>query len=182
VSLLVAGAVTAEALALLAYGAGLRVNLSPSLPRGLYRATSAPPRRGSLVLACLPEALARRVDARLYLRPGRCPSGTAPLGKLVAAAGGDVVRVTRDGVVTGGQLLPGSLPLRADALGRRLSSLAAGTYRLPPGTLWLHSIHPRSLDSRYFGPVPEASVLSTLEPFLVRAPGFRMRNRRVASG
>jgi type IV secretory pathway protease TraF len=73
--------------------ARLRVNLSASLPRGLYRLDPACGRAalspGDFVLACPPAAFARLASARGYLPPGPCPGGTQPLGKLVLALPSD---------------------------------------------------------------------------------------------
>jgi hypothetical protein len=41
-----------------------------------------------------------------------------------------------------------------------------GIYRVPTGQLWVMSNHPRGLDSRYFGPVAEASVVTSLVPLV----------------
>ena len=47
--------------------AGVRVNLSGSMPIGLYRVSSAPPMRGAMVLACLPVDVAVFAKSRGYV-------------------------------------------------------------------------------------------------------------------
>jgi len=83
----------ASALALL-YSIGFRLNLTPSLPRGIYRATEGRPERGGLVAFCLESpvwtSLARE---RGYLGSGSCPSGLRPLLKYLAGLPGDAVTV-----------------------------------------------------------------------------------------
>src|SRR3954452_4271947 len=79
--------------ALLALGLSLvRVNLTPSLPPGLY--CRLPVRRvtgGLLVALCLPREVSAlyRVHARSVT--GSCPDRLPPFFKAVAATGGDLV-------------------------------------------------------------------------------------------
>jgi conjugative transfer signal peptidase TraF len=158
--------------ALLLFGgpAFVRLNLSPSLPRGIYRLVSEPAVPGSLVMVCLPEqtavlALNRRyVDSGSY--PTSCASRTRPLLKTLAAVAGDHVSSGPLGISVNGVLLPHSLPLRFDRRGR---AQAAFVFRgvLPDARVWIHAPHPRSWDSRYFGPLPASSIAATLKPLLV---------------
>jgi hypothetical protein len=63
-----------------------------------------------------------------------------------------------------GILWSDSAPLTHDLEGRSLRPFPFGIYRVPTGQLWVMSNHPRGLDSRYFGPVTESSVISPLVP------------------
>ena len=81
----------------------LRVNLSESVPVGLYAVhPGAAPRRGMLALAGLPEGLGRAAMAGGYLQRGDCPGGAEPVLKPVAAAAGDTVAVPAAGVAVNG--------------------------------------------------------------------------------
>jgi conjugative transfer signal peptidase TraF len=141
----------------------LWLNTSPSLPLGLYRVTGAPPTVGSDVIVCLPLAIGRAARDRDYLGPGPCPGGAARLGKTIAATAGDVVDVRADGVWIDGRRLPGSLPLPRDRAGRPLARVADGPRRVPTGEIFLLATrHPRSWDSRYYGPVPSSSVIAVV--------------------
>jgi conjugative transfer signal peptidase TraF len=172
-ALAIAGAVAA------AHLLRLRVNLSPSLPEGLYRGVERPLARRSLVLACLPLPVARLALRRGYLPEGACPGGAAPLGKIVLALSGDVVDVRDGAVVVNDRPVPRSQIAAVDSRGRALPRLARRRFRLRAGEVWLFSPYDdRSFDSRYFGPVPEEAIVSTIAPLLVRdrtAPaGFRL--------
>ena len=148
---------------------GVRVNTTPSLPRGLYAASALgerPVARGDLVAACPDTAAVRRLDR--YWTNGRCPGGARrpdgvrPLAKPVAAVPGDTVRVDRTGVWVGERLLPASAPLVRDRAGRPVQP-ALGVHVLGPGEYWLHSGRvSTSIDSRYTGPVRR--VLERLRP------------------
>ncbi|HVT15211.1 MAG TPA: conjugative transfer signal peptidase TraF [Thermoanaerobaculia bacterium] len=145
--------------------AGWWINTSASLPRGLYRLERGPACRGCLVLACAPRWAGELAGGRGYLPRGDCPGGVKPLGKIVLAAEGDWVEVREVGLlVVNGRPVAGSAAQAADRAGRPLPHLARGRWRLGGGEVWLFSPHPRSFDSRYFGPVPAGSVRGVLSP------------------
>jgi conjugative transfer signal peptidase TraF len=161
--------VTLTGLALLGAGAaGLRVNATASMPRGLWRVAPAagPIPRGAIVSLCLPPGpLLRLALRRGYLSAGLCPGGVEPLLKPVAAISGDVVRVTVTGIAVNGAPLPNSAALQEDSAGRPLSPVPPGLYQVRPGTVWLVSTYAaRSFDSRYFGAVPVSAVHGAAQP------------------
>ena len=143
---------------------GLRVNLTPSLPLGLY--TKDP--HGPLVEFC-PPGLAAEVSAiRGYRGLGVCPDRHAPLLKHVVGRAGDVVDIDRTGMRVNGRALPNTQPHPRDHRGRSLEAYPPGRYRVAPGTLWVASTwNDGSFDSRYFGPIPAATVRSRLAPLWV---------------
>lgn len=137
----------------LAHAAGLRVNLTPSLPRGIYRLAPGEPQQGDLVSFCLPGEFADLARERGYLRAGSCENGLRPLLKRLVAAPGDSIPAD-------------SLAVRSmDSQGRPItSSLRAGT--VPPGMALVLADHEGSFDSRYFGLVP-LEGLRRVEPLFV---------------
>ncbi|HVT60549.1 MAG TPA: conjugative transfer signal peptidase TraF [Thermoanaerobaculia bacterium] len=173
----------AVALALLL--SGLRFNTSASLPRGIYLLRRRPPSRVGLVLACPPPWAARLALARHYLPAGSCPGGTQPLGKLLLALPGDRLALSAAGLSVNGRPIPSSLPLPADTAGRPLPPHPYGRFQLGPTQVWLFSTHPRSFDSRYFGPVDRADVLGILQPIWTtkqRSLPGGLRKRRAELG
>ena len=86
------------------WAAGYRLNLTRSLPVGLYRITGGPVQRGKLAAFCLEDAesisLARE---RGYLAAGSCPSGLRPLLKVVSGLAGDVVGLEQGLIAVNGQ-------------------------------------------------------------------------------
>lgn len=149
-----------------AWAAGVRLNFTPSIPRGLYLASDFDPRaarRGALVAAC-PSAEAASALGR-YLAAGSCPGGVARLGKPIAGLPGDTVVVDSASVRVGGVRLPGSAPLFHDRAGRPLRP-RLGRHVLGAGEYWLHAGRvPTSVDSRYLGPVRD--VRESLRPLVV---------------
>ena len=147
--------------------AGVRLNLTSSLPAGLYLMTRRAPTRGAIVLVCLPSEVATFARVRGYVPRGTCASWTAPVGKTVLAVPGDTVAVVPEGLQVNGVPVPTSLPRVSDSRGRPLPSLSLGHYVVRRGELWLLGRHTLSFDSRYFGPVASSSVVAVVRRLLV---------------
>lgn len=152
----------------LAAGAfGLRVNVTPSLPVGLYLTTTNAD--SELVEFCPIEPFATESRDRRY-RPKSvaCPDGAAPLVKPVAARPGDAVLVTADGIEVNGDTLPQSATLQSDGAGRELRPWPLGSYVVAPRELWAVSTKSAgSYDSRYMGPIRRSQVREWLTPLWV---------------
>ena len=140
----------------LVFGAGLRFNPTPSLPKGVYRLAPGAPEKGDLVSFCLEGQFAELALDRGYLEPGSCPSGLRPLLKRLAGLPGDSVD-------------PSAFPIRSvDSHGRSMPpALLPGV--VPPGMALVLADHPGSFDSRYFGFVPLDS-LQRVEPVFLFNP------------
>ena len=145
----------------LAWFAGFRVNLTASLPLGLYRLTDEVPQRGSIAFFCLesPEfrSLAKERD---YVGRGTCPSRIRALGKEVYGLPGDLVGIEASGAISiNSQVLLGSAAKMHDSKGRPMpeSRLQAGL--IPAGKALLLSLHHQgSFDGRYFGLVDLSDI------------------------
>lgn len=150
---------------------GLRLNVTPSMPLGIYRLapiSQAGLRRGMLVAACAPLKAAQLGRRRAYLSGGQCAGDTEPLLKTVVAIAGDTVSTSSGGISVNGRLLPESRPVSLDSAGRRLLPWSQEHYRLRPHQVWLYAEHPKSWDSRYWGPVRNS--LTRVVPLLTSVP------------
>ncbi|ARW15229.1 MULTISPECIES: S26 family signal peptidase [Acetobacteraceae] len=151
--------------AVLGVGASMVVHPAPrliwnetaSVPVGLYRLHRNPtPHVGDLVAVRLPAREAMLLAKRGYLPPG------VPLLKPVAAIAGQSVcrigqRVTIDGKFTGD----------AQSLDHRGRPLPVwqGCRHLAFGEVFvMNPAEPRSLDGRYFGPLPLSTVIGRATP------------------
>jgi conjugative transfer signal peptidase TraF len=142
---------------------GVRLNLTPSLPRGFYITSNSP--RANLVEFCPQGAAASISLSRQYRTAGACPDGGAPLLKPAVAFPGDQVEVSAGGIRVNGQLLPNSAGRFRDHLQRPLDPWPYGNYRVEPGTVWvISSFNSYSFDSRYYGAIPESSIRHHLRP------------------
>lgn len=152
------------------YGAGLRVNFSPSYSLGLWRihALHRDVRVGDLVFICPP--LTASFDLafeRGYIRHGLCPGWRSPLIKTVVALPGQMIGIGSS-VTIDGRPLPSSDLQPVDGAGWQLRRFAGGV--VPVGMVFLHSDYRGSYDSRYFGPIPAAGVLGLAESVLTFEP------------
>jgi conjugative transfer signal peptidase TraF len=143
----------------------LRLNLSGSMPIGVYRVSSEAAVRGAVVLACLPADVAVFARSRGYVPSGRCPGAAAPIGKVVLAMAGDSVEVTGEGFLVNGRPVRDTKPLAVDGTGRSLPRFPDGAYVVGQDDVWLYSPYSkRSFDSRYFGPLPSSCILNRVLP------------------
>lgn len=163
-------AVALLSLACLGYAAGMRLNLTASMPAGLYRLERGRIRRGTIVVVCLPLRTSAFARSRGFVPSGACAGGTAPIGKPVAAIHGDTVDVSSTGITVNGRALAHSRALAVDSDNRSLQSVASGRYIVSEREVWLvSSFSPRSFDSRYFGPVHTKDIVGRVRPLLVFA-------------
>lgn len=130
-------------------------NATQSAPIGFYWLRPGPPEVGELALVRPPAELARWMAMRRYVPVN------VPLIKQVAAVEGQVVCV-RGGVVSiDGD--PRGKTLTRDVIGRPLSSSSV-CRALRPGEVFFLNAEPRSLDSRYFGPLPRRCAVGRVTP------------------
>jgi conjugative transfer signal peptidase TraF len=130
-----------------------RLNISPSLPYGVYALRPVPAQlaRGQLVVLPVP------VSVQAWW------SSWVPLLKPVAAIEGDTVchldhKLSVNGADYG--------LVDADAHGQSLPQIAEGCLVVPAGLVFLASPVVHSLDSRYFGAVPVAALTAQAVPLL----------------
>lgn len=138
---------------LLAHASGLRINPTPSLPKGIYRLAPDEPAKGDLVSFCLQGEFAALAKERGYIQAGSCENGLRPLLKRLAGLPGDYIEA-------------GSLAVRSvDSQGRPMpSALTSGV--ISSGMALVLTDHEGSFDSRYFGLVP-LEILQRVEPVFV---------------
>jgi type IV secretory pathway protease TraF len=127
----------------------VRLNISPSLPFGLYRLhpVARPLTRGLLVIV---------------QEPGWSAS-TRPFLKPVAAVAGEWVCRVRDTLVIHGENYG---PIYDAWRGEPFpSAIAADTcVEVPPGHVFLATAAPSSLDSRYYGPAAVEPISAIATP------------------
>lgn len=151
---------------------GYRYNLTPSMPKGIYRlAEGQVLGRGDLVSLCLSGTLSSLALERGYLRCGSCPDGSTPLLKFVAGLPGDVVDFGPDGIRVNGRLQPGSQAQAFDREHRPMPvALDLVPGRIPEGlALVLSDRHSGGFDGRYFGLVP-MTELHKVQPVRIFTP------------
>ena len=124
----------------------LTVNVTTSMPRGLYWLDPGRPiERGTVVRLPVPANIRPLVEARRYL-----PLNFRLLKRVVALPGDSVCLDDHRYVVDGALR---SVVADHDLLGRQLTPYPFCS-TIPPRTVFLIAHGDSSLDSRYFGPVP----------------------------
>ncbi len=150
------------------YAMGYRINMTSSVPIGLYRIEGDGRfSRGQIVALCPPDNAAFQLGrARGYVLGGyACPGGYRPLFKPVAALAGDMVTVAPEGISVNGRLLPNTRARPKDGEGRPLPVVTPGAHRVMPGQIWVISTYnARSFDGRYFGAIPASGIMGVARP------------------
>lgn len=139
------------------------INTTPSFPPGVYLKTYQQVEKGSLVLLCPPQwPIFREALKRHFLAAGLCPSGTGYIIKQVMGNTGDAVEITPKQVSINGETLPHSSQVITLEYGiGHISST------LQENEVLLMSPHPLSFDARYFGPMDNKSIITTLTPIVI---------------
>ena len=150
-------ATTALAIALLV-APRLIVNVTPSVPVGLYWSHYRAPVRGDFVLIALPPYFRDLAVGRDYLRHDH------NLLKRVAAMEGD--RVCRHELSVWINSHIRVWARRNDASGRALP-VWFGCRELSGDELFILGTHPSSFDSRYFGLILRSDVIAVASPLWI---------------
>ena len=136
-------------------------NTDIAAPFGIYRVVSREVKRDETVAACLPLDIALQGLTRGYLRTGECVGNAEPVGKIAGALPGDVVDIERDRIAVSTRRIPHSAVASHDSAGRPLHRASWGKHKVAGREVWFLGLNDRRRwDSRYFGPVPLASVRS----------------------
>ncbi|HHF7368213.1 TPA: conjugative transfer signal peptidase TraF [Legionella bozemanae] len=145
ISLIAAGA--------LFHAMGFRINLTESIPVGLYRITSAAPIKNAYVIFCPDDRESFRLARdRGYLDHGLYCNGYGYLMKKVVAVSGDTLSVANEGVFVNHMLIPHSKPKLQDGMNRALPQLQVTNYQLQKDeVMTMTSQSEWSFDGRYYG-------------------------------
>ena len=139
----------------------LKINLSPSMPLGLYWGVpTASHHRGDWVAVCLPSSIAKEGLERGYLSRGLCASGTMPVLKMIIAIPNDEVIVAAQTIRVNGKTYWAPRQNRDHRGNPVRSFIGDGHYR--SRGYWLYGLGNilRSWDSRYYGGIDEQQIIA----------------------
>lgn len=139
-------------------------NLTASAPLGAYRVQpGARPAVGDYAVVRPPDPLAKWLMRRGYIAEG------VPLLKRVAALPPSrVCRINGSVTINGA---PAAFARERDRFGRPLPAWSGCRQLAPDEVFLLNTAAPDSLDGRYFGPLPAASIVGRATP--LRQPEAR---------
>lgn len=148
---------------------GYRINLTESIPVGLYRISVMELKKNALVIFCPEDRWSFRLAKnRGYLGYGFCKKGYGYLMKQVVATSGDLLSVTDKGVYVNRILLPYSKPRVKDGLNRTLPRLRIMNYKLQINEIMtMTNQSDWSFDGRYYGLVHTSQIKGMITPLWV---------------
>tara|TARA_R110002126_G_scaffold11644_2_gene51843 strand:- start:391 stop:945 length:555 start_codon:yes stop_codon:yes gene_type:complete len=167
-------------LALLLVVMGFRINLTDSIPVGLYRIKvikRVENIKQTYVIFCPDDKpVFQQARDRGYIDHGLCPGGYGYLMKKVVATPGDKVSVTGAGVFVNQTLIPFSIPKARDGVNRTLPQWHALNYQLKDDefiTMTNQSVW--SFDSRYYGLVRLSQIKGVITPVWIKTKNMPQR-------
>lgn len=163
------GCLPAAALVCAGWLTGCVINITSSLPLGVYRVDpSTVPGRGDLAVWCADRETQAEGIVRGYVTQARSRycGESLPIIKRISAVAGDRITVTAQGVWVNNVRQRGSQPRATDATGRPLIA-ALGEHVLSEGQVWVQTSNPDSWDSRYFGPVAGHQLVGTATALVI---------------
>lgn len=142
------------------------INLSSSMPKGIYLRQFTSISRGDIVAACLDRKFQLIALHHHYLKTGFCDGGAEKIIKRIIAIPGDNVALSNDSIQINGNIY--FLPTQYfDRSGNPLFIYPRGTYPHSDG-YWLIGSHDlNSWDSRYWGPIQSNQILWKLKPLFI---------------
>lgn len=148
---------------------GFRINLTDSIPVGLYRITHAGELKNAYVIFCPDNRPAFRLGLdRGYIDHGLSCGGYGYLMKKVVAIPGDIVTVTKSSVFVNQTPIPFSKPKLNDGFNRPLPQWRTTHYQLAKDELLtMTSQSEWSFDGRYYGLVRLSQIKGMLRPLWV---------------
>ncbi|HAT7826690.1 TPA: conjugative transfer signal peptidase TraF [Legionella pneumophila] len=148
---------------------GFRINLTESIPVGLFCITGTEPLKNTYVIFCPDDRQTFRLAKnRGYIDQGLYCNGYGYLMKKVVAVSGDILSVTNEGVFVNQMLIPYSKPKLQDGMNRTLPQWQVMNYQLQEDEIMtMTSESEWSFDGRYYGLVHTRQIKGMITPIWV---------------
>lgn len=148
------------------------INISPSIPLGLYRIEKLDKgsikilQHGDIVALCLMPKVEEQGLQRRYILPGLKCRKSNPLIKTIFAVPGDNISLAMEKITLNGKNFP-FRTLKYDSQNRSLDIYPRGAYK-HTSNYWVIGSHvANSWDSRYWGPIEPQQILFRLSPIFL---------------
>ena len=144
----------------------LLINVTPSIPYGIYLKCGNKINVGDYVSFCLAPELQKFGLQRGYLEPGKACNGSTSLVKKVIALPYDKVTLSESQIIVSGKVFHYATASH-DSLQRSLKGYTAGTYT--DDCYWVVGDYDvnHSWDSRYYGCIQPQQIISKVKPILI---------------
>lgn len=148
---------------------GLRINITKSIPIGIYIITNEIPSKNDYVIFCPPNTHPfYEARNRGYIDIGFCPENYSYMMKKIVALEGDKVTISKNGVTVNNVFLPLSIPLSTDLQGKKLPEINIANKILGKDEVLLMSdVSSTSFDARYFGLIDKKQIKNVIHPILI---------------
>ena len=157
--------ITVTFLFILFYALGYRVNITKSIPIGVYVVTNKVPEKNDYVIFCPPDSsIFYEARKRGYIGVGFCPKNYGYMMKKIVAVEGDEVTISENGVTVNNVFLPLSIPLKSDRQGNKLPQLNINSILNKSEILLLSDVSKTSFDARYFGILNKQQIKNVIKP------------------
>lgn len=146
-----------------------RINLTESIPVGLYRIIGTEPLKNAYVIFCPDDRQSFRLAKnRGYIDHGLYCNGYGYLMKKVVAVSGDILSVTKEGVFVNQMLILYSKPKLQDGMNRALPQWQVMNYQLQEDEIMTMTNQSEwSFDGRYYGLVHTRQIKGMITPIWV---------------
>ena|GEM_PF-6752667 len=145
----------------------VRLNLTPSVPEGLYWRTAGF-HRAEIVEFCPPDAVSREALDRGFVPRfpfGPCYAHSMVFMKVLAAVGGDVVDVSPAGIAINGATWPGAARRYFAHDGTPIAQwMPYGRTIVPTDSALVLGTNPESFDGRVWGLIKVSAIRGGLTP------------------
>lgn len=147
---------------------GIRINVTKSIPIGIYIVTNQIPQKNDYVIFC-PSDIEIFYEAykRGYINKGLCPNEYGYMMKKIVATEGDMISISKKGVEVNDSLLPFSTPLLTDLQDKALPQLNVNKILDKDEILLMSDISKTSFDARYFGVSNKKQIQGVIKPILI---------------
>ena len=148
------------------FAVGIRINLTPSFPLGLYKISEkAHLKKGDFVLICAPDKMDYQRKPLPKEEGGICENGTTPLLKKIVALAGDSISVKNMKIFVNG------IEQVNSSINQKRAKQFTKSCILEEGEVFVMSdYNPLSFDSRYFGALKTKNILYKAIPLYTITP------------
>ncbi|MCO6559777.1 MAG: conjugative transfer signal peptidase TraF [Gilliamella sp.] len=147
---------------------GLRINITKSIPIGIYIITDKTPAKNDYVIFCPPDTYQfKNARSRGYIDIGFCPDKYGYMMKKLVACNGDTVTISKSGVTVNDTFLPLSAQLSTDLQGNKLPRININKILGPDEVLLMSDVSSTSFDARYFGILDKKQIKHVIRPILI---------------